>query len=273
MDFTIGLLLFAFTLVVYFSYINNFQQEEKSNVNDLVKDATAISSSLSLSGYPTDWNNITVIRIGISDDSNVNATKLKSFRQLDYKLTRKKFATFYDYFIFFVNNNGDVLNIGGVCGVGHNLITTTYNIKSAYYYQDPPNSFLKDYMNQSFKADIYFGNQLSQLISNLSKYYLLVMEQPLMSTSDYNNYKSQLQNYSSAGGFLLVSGGVTATQGNDLDGVAFFKKAGQSITDRNSTINSTDPYLTLNKEDQIVFAQAYYADNSSSTQANGFVPK
>ena len=127
MDFTIALLLFIFTLVVYFSYTNNSQNQEKTELDELLKDARAISSSLTLSGYPTDWDNTTVIRIGVANDQSVNVTKLKSFNNLDYNNTKKKFATAYDYFIFFTNKKGDVLNVSGICGIGNPIVTTTYD--------------------------------------------------------------------------------------------------------------------------------------------------
>src|SRR3989338_8449780 len=111
MDFAIALLLFTFTLVVYFSYTNNFQKQEKGNLDAMVKDAKAISSSLVLSGYPVDWKNETVIRIGVADEQQLNATKVKEFKRMDYNMTRKIFATPYNYFIFFINENGEVLNV------------------------------------------------------------------------------------------------------------------------------------------------------------------
>jgi len=193
MDFAIALLLFIFTLVVYLSYTSNFQKQEKGELNDLLTDAKAISSSLALPGYPYNWNNETVLRIGIADDQKINLTKLKYAKQLNYSFTKRNFATIYDYFVFFLNDKGEVLNINGICGIGTPLINVTYNIKSAYYYQDPSDSFLKDFMNQTFKADIYFGNDgddindIDGLISNLSKYGLLVIEHPAFDTGKYGN--------------------------------------------------------------------------------------
>ena len=123
MDFIIALLLFTFTVAVYFSYTNNFQTEDQGEINSMISDAKAISSSLTLSGYPSSWDNTTVIRIGIADDQRINATKLKNFKQLNYSLTKKKFGTVYDYFVFFVGNNGSILNISDVCGVGSPLVS------------------------------------------------------------------------------------------------------------------------------------------------------
>jgi len=271
MDFAIALLLFTFTVAVYFSYTNNFQKEEKSGLDFLISDAKALSSSLVLSGYPSSWDNTTVVRIGIADEQKINATKVKLFKKYDYKSSKKKFGTQYDFIVFFLNNKGEVLNINGVCAIGYPLLNVSYNIGAAYYYQDPADSFLKDFMNQTMKADIYFNDQgndiygLYGFISNLSKYNLVMMEHPLMSGGDYNAYKDKIENYSSSGGLLMLSGELTTSNGKELIGADFFKKAGQSESQRTAIVNSTDQYLSLAVGQSMVFNQYYYVENVSSS--------
>lgn len=271
MDFAIALLLFTFTLVVYFSYTNNFQKQEKGNLDAMVKDAKAISSSLVLSGYPVDWKNETAVRIGIADEQQLNAAKVKEFKEMGYNRTRQIFATPYNYFVFFVNEKGEVLNVNSVCGIGHPLVSTAYDTKSAYYYDNENDKFLKDFMNETFNADIYFGDNndnaddLDGLISNLSKYGFLVLEHPKLDKGDFNKYKDELNNFSSSGGTLMTSGRLTDGQGKELAGVKFYKKSGDSASDRNSTVNNTDQYLALSVGENIVFRQAYYVENTSNS--------
>ncbi len=274
MDFAIALLLFTFTVGVYFSYTNNFQKEERGDINSVASDAKALSSSLILSGYPSNWDNSTVTRIGIADDQRVNTTKLKNFKQINYSSTKKKFGTAYDYLVFFTNSNGDVLNLRGVCGVGYPNISLSYNIKSAYYYQDPSDSFLKDFMNQTFKADIYFNSNnndiygLYGLISNLSKYSFIVMEHPLMSGGDFATNKPKIENYSSNGGLIMISGELAAPNTNNMAGADFKKKNGQSVSQRTGIVNNTDLYLQFTVGQSIVFAQYYYVQNTSASNFN-----
>lgn len=267
MDFSIALLLFIFTLTVYFSYTTNFQKQEKGELDSMISDAKSISSSLVLKGYPLDWGNTTVIRIGIANEQNINVTKLKSFAQLNYSNTKKIFGTYYNYFIFFENNNGEVLNIKGLCGVGSNVVTTTYNIKSAYYYQDPSDSFLKDFMNQTFKADIYFDD-IDGLSKNLSKYSFLVMEHPLLSASDFSTYGGKLENYTLNGGLFMISGELATPATNNMAGADFKKKAGQSSSQRTAIVNYTDDYLSLTVGQSMVFNQYYYVVNTSALDFN-----
>ncbi len=271
MDFAIALLLFTFTLLVYFSYTANFQNRENLYIDAMLSDAKAVSSSLLLSGYPAGWDNTTVVRIGIADEQKINLTKIKAFKKMDYAATKKKFGTVYDYFVFFTDGQGNALNLNGICGAGYPLANISYNIKSAYYYQDPSDSFLKDFMNQSFNADIYFddnpgnANDIDSLISNISKYGFIVFEHPLLTTSNYNSAKPKIENLTSNGGIFMISGELTTAQGKNLAGANFYKKAGQSISDRNSTVNSTDAYLSFVPGDSIVFAQAYYIQNDSGS--------
>ncbi|MBS3105716.1 hypothetical protein J4234_05655 [Candidatus Woesearchaeota archaeon] len=272
MDFAIALLLFIFTLVVYFSYASNFQKQEKGDLGEMLADAKAISSSLALSGYPTNWDNTTVIRIGIADEQKINVIKIKYFKQLNYSKTKTYFGTFYDYFVFFVNDKGEVLNINGFCGTGQPLIDVSYDIKSAYYYSSEDDKFLKDFMSNTFKADVYFGDNpsnlddIDSLISNISKYGFLVMEHPAFDTGKFENiYKEPLNYYSSRGGFTMLSGQLVSGQKKELFGVSFSKEKGQSISDRNSTVNTTDPYLALTIGENIVFRQSYDVANDTSS--------
>ena len=274
MDFAIALLLFTFTVVVYFSYTNNFQKQEKGDLDFMLGDAKSISSSLALRGYPNDWDNTTVLRIGLAEEQKINSTKVKLFKQYDYKNSKRRFGTQYDYLVFFVNSKGEVLNINGVCAIGSPLVNTSYNIKSAYYYQDLSDSFLKNFMKQAFNADIYFDDNnndiygLDGFISNLSKYSFIVMEHPLMSGGDFSTNKPRIENYSSNGGLMMISGELAAPSTNNMVGADFKKKSGQSTSQRTAIVNSTDNYLKFTIGQSVVFAQYYNVQNTSAGNFN-----
>ena len=274
MDFAIGLFLFTFTLVIYFGYTNNFQKTDKGELDTLLADAKAVSSSLTLSGSPSGWDNKTVVRIGIADNQQVNTTKIRYLKNYDYTTSKGKFGTLFDYLVFFVNDKGEVLNINGVCVIGYPLVNASYNLRSAYYYQDSGTDFkLRDFMNQTLKADIYFksGNQdiygLYGLISNLSKYDFIMMEHPLMSGGDFSNNMPKIENFSSTGGLLMISGELATPSGSNMIGAVFNKKSGLSISQRTAIVNSTDPSLSLAVGQSMVFAQYYYVENDTSAVA------
>ena len=265
MDFAIALLLFTFTLAVYFGYANNFQKQEKGELDALITDAKSISSSLALPGYPNNWNNETVIRMGIAEEHRINSTKVSNFKLMNYNASKRIFGTIYEYFVFFTNDKGEVLNVNGVCGIGNPIVGTKYNVRSAYYYQDEDDEFLKDFMNETFAADIY-KNDMDNLMSNLSKYRLLVMEHPKISPPVYNDYKDAIESYASNGSlsYFMISGQLVDAQDRELVGVDFIKKSGESPSECPAIVNSTDQYLSLTVGQSLVFDQCYRVENSTS---------
>ena len=85
----------------------------------MVIDLKTISSSLVLEGYPLNWTNADVQRLGITDGtSRVNQEKLTQLINLDYDNRKSLLNTQYDYYIFF-KNNGCLINISDDFGIGH----------------------------------------------------------------------------------------------------------------------------------------------------------
>ena len=271
-DFAIGMLLFAFTLAIYFGYTNNFSREQSGEFNDMMSEAKSVSSSLVLAGYPSGWNNANVARIGIADEYGLNVTKLKALSAMRYNDTKKKLSTRYEYSIFFEDESGNPLTIGGICGAGYLLSNISYSVKSAYYYSDEDDKSLKGFMNSTFNADIYFGdnsknqNDIDSLINNITKYKLIIIENAGLSTSKFNSLKSAIEPVILNGSLVLIGAEIATSQGKTLAGTDFYKESGQSTSDRNSTINGTDEYLSFFLGENIVFSRAYYVHNSSGSQ-------
>ena len=67
-DFMIGLLIFVIALVMYYKFVVNLSEQDQSILNELISDSKMISSSLISGGFPENWNNGTVERIGITDN-------------------------------------------------------------------------------------------------------------------------------------------------------------------------------------------------------------
>src|SRR3989344_939448 len=270
MDFAIAVLLFLFTLLAYFSYTNNIQSGDNDILDVLLTESQSISSSLVLSGYPNDWDNNTVVRIGIADEQRLNASKLRKFKKMDYGKSKRIFGTPYEYFTYFTGKDNSVINVNGICGAGHPLVNATYKIKSAYYYQDESDSFLKDFMVDSFNADVYFDDDpddvydIDGLAINLSKYGLVIMEHPKLTPAMLDQHYKSFNNYTARGGNLIVGGLlVNAASGLDLNGISFDKKTGQSEPQRAAIVNNTDPLLDLELNQTITFNQYYFVHNDT----------
>ena len=262
MDFAIALLLFSFTFIVYFSYTNNLQKEEKGDLNDLVKNAEAISSSLALSGYPNNWTNATVILIGIADEQKLNGTKMKYFSQLKYNDTRKKFATSYDYFAFVEGSNKSLINFGIECGVGNPIINTSKKFKRAGYFRQAE-SLMEDEVIQlenNLGINIYKDwNSAASLLNNISNYDFVLMETPKLSSSQVN----QLNDYVNSGGFVFISEEMRNSNGAVL-GVNYTKRGS---CNQNATIVLDDLFLTLKQGDKFMPDNCPYIEGDVTTIA------
>jgi len=119
-DFTLAIFIFTFLLIIYFSYTSNLSNEDSDVLKDLTNDIKSISSSLVVKGYPVNWTESNVQRLGLTDNTQrINQDKLIQFINLNYDDRKSLFNTQYDYFIFFKNNNGCLVNISDNFGIGH----------------------------------------------------------------------------------------------------------------------------------------------------------
>lgn len=270
-DFVIGTLIFTLMLIGYYTYTTNISKQDSLTANDLIADAESVSTTILLAGYPDNWDNTTVRSIGITNDNQrINKTKIINFAELSYNKTKKLLGTIYDYLIFFTNENNTIINVEGICGIGKPEINVTYNIKSAYYYDNSADSFLKNFMVNTLNADVYSAepgyNDFNTLVSKISDYGFVVIEHPLLPTSTFDNNKEKIENFTANKGLLMLSGEITSGQGKEMVGVKFYKKAGQSISDRNSTVFVEDDFLSFTVGENIVFRQAYYVENQSDAK-------
>ena len=114
------MLIFVIALSIYYGYVNNLSLEEKGLVDELLADAKTMSSSLVSAGYPADWTNATVERIGITDGNyRVNEAKLEQFSDMPYRDSRRLFGIRFDYFVFFEDKGRCLIEVDGSYGVGH----------------------------------------------------------------------------------------------------------------------------------------------------------
>jgi len=272
-DFVIGTLIFTVTLIVYYSYIANISKQDTLVAEDLIGNAEFVSTSLLLSGFPNDWDNTTVQSIGITNDNQrINKTKILNFEKLPYNKTKKLLGTIYDYFVFFTNENDTLINVEGICGIGEPSVNVSFGIKAAYYYSDEDDSFLKSFMKDKFDADVYkkglAGIDLPDFINNINNYTLVVMEHANLEGTDYNNYRDDIENYASSGGFLMLSGQIIKPNDKLILGVLYHKQSGESFSDQNATVLTMDEFLTFEESQKIKFSQAYYVINDSIASKN-----
>ena len=272
-DFAIAIVIFSLTLISYYQYTTNISKQDSSVMVDLISDAKSISSYLTTGGYPTNWNSNNVVRIGFTDNYNrIDNAKFVELTKISYNKSKKLLGTPYDYFLYFINESGDVQNIEGFCGTGNPAVNITYDLNAAYYYEGPgEEEFFKNFMKETFKADVYFNKNrgasptedFDSFISNINSYDFVVVEHPVWSGSEFNQFETAARPWLLLGGTLFVGGEMPAPQSAHAFGVQFKKMSGQSESDRLATVVNEDEYIDFNERDNIIFRQAYYIDDVS----------
>ncbi|MCX6710903.1 MAG: hypothetical protein NTZ02_02325 [Candidatus Woesearchaeota archaeon] len=129
LDFIVAVVFFAIALTIYFKYAGSIFDEQELDLEGLRIEAASISSGLLTPGYPQNWNESTVSRIGISDDgNNINSEKLQNFLALssDYERTKKLFSVTNDFYIL-LRSNSTIIAQAGV-NKSANLIATAEKI-------------------------------------------------------------------------------------------------------------------------------------------------
>lgn len=132
-DMVIAVFILSMVIVIYLNFDINHALTGESEYNSLISEAKTISDYLVGTGYPSDWNETNVVRIGLADDNNVLDTlKISTFENMtknDYDNTRNLLRTKYDYIIFFRDYNQNILNLTGEKFIGKPGVNIT-NIDS-----------------------------------------------------------------------------------------------------------------------------------------------
>lgn len=130
MDIVIAVIIFTLGIVIFLIYSTNQSMGSKEKLDLLSYEGDNIFKSILSNGYPEDWNNATVKKIGIISNDRINETKLERFYNLsltDYNSTRSLFNTQFHYFFYINNMTINSIQINGIGKPGTNIATITDN--------------------------------------------------------------------------------------------------------------------------------------------------
>lgn len=119
-DFVVALMIFTVGFLIYLNATSDILDKEDDEFGSIVNDVNRISSVFLSQGYPPDWDNETVELIGISLNNRINQTKLLRAANISYDKSRTLLSTRHEYFVFLKDKDDNILNLGGVCGIGKN---------------------------------------------------------------------------------------------------------------------------------------------------------
>lgn len=102
-DLMIAMAIFVFGILMFFFYTANQPGETKEIYESLFYDGSIVADSILSEGHPKNWQQDSVVTIGILNDNKINETKLERFYELsvaDYSKTKILFNTKYNYYVF-----------------------------------------------------------------------------------------------------------------------------------------------------------------------------
>ncbi len=124
MDFIIGVFVFTIVLLLFYHFVPNLERQELDTLTDVYFDARTISFSVADEGYPANWTNATVERIGLlSQDGTLNATKMRQFYNLtvsSYDRSKELFdlSPRTEYVIYFTDRHDNPIAPAGITHIG-----------------------------------------------------------------------------------------------------------------------------------------------------------
>ncbi len=128
-DLVVGLMIFLSGILFFYFYAVNNSGVDDQKLLSFEQEAKLVSGNLLSEGFPADWNENNVERIGFYDNERINQTKLERFFNLsmsDYQRTKRLFNVKDNYYIYFPSgvSNGT----GSVYYIGNNQTQSAENI-------------------------------------------------------------------------------------------------------------------------------------------------
>lgn len=220
-DYTIGFLLFLFTLLIVGSILSHTVLT-KDTFPDLLQNTESVSEHLMSTGYPIYWRANDVVEAGFLTKGELSVRKAEEFAKMDYPTSKNVLQTDGEYALTLENKSGEIFPIGNRCFFGSSDVSVTKTIVSfnksvAYYYLSSGSADLLPNLTQpnaTINGTIYHDDELNSLLGNATKYDMIIMEDPNLATikSPYDSEKqSALENFVLRGGRLVLIGDVNLT--------------------------------------------------------------
>lgn len=246
-DFIIAIVIFFVALTTYFIYLPNISNQELTDLNEVYLDARIAVNSLMTSGLPTNWENSSIIKIGLVDDGyELNENKVARFRNIDYNRAKNLLGIRSEFAVFFLNNMGSLMNINEIYFVGNQQVdytTNKNNLSMAYYYNGKRTFDLYSTFNSNiFDIDVDAHNMsVADGLDSINNYDLVIMEAPDLNTGVYPSQIDKVEEYVGSGGILFIANEI-ASDGTYLLGI---RHDDESINNQNATVTTLDPYLDV----------------------------
>lgn len=122
-DFIIGLAIMIIALIIGITIIISIQ--EPSNFSHVKRQAISASEQLMSEGYPKNWTNETIFKLGLLTNNVLNESKVTALHTLSYHDMRARLVEDVQIYGYFENSNG-IINTTA-CGFGSPEVTVDSN--------------------------------------------------------------------------------------------------------------------------------------------------
>ena len=127
LDLFMGVFILSIVLIFFLVYSIRLSSSGPIDVASLQEDGKTLSTYLVHAGYPQNWNQSTVIMIGLTDgDHRLDPEKIQmvdTLIQTDYQAVKHKLSMTNDFFVFFQDRDGQNVSINGISGFGKPGVT------------------------------------------------------------------------------------------------------------------------------------------------------
>ena len=193
-DYTIALTLFLLAIIVALKVIaNHYTSTTFDELND---EAFIATEYLMGPGNPEDWDNVTLVTLGLMTGSALNVTKLRAFYAMDPTRTLGHLRMTHPYILYFEDKDNGIIYFNGTCSYGDEDVRNNGTVRytSVAYYRNATDgeSLFESIMTTTYDASVYIRDEatgtvvdgvvlngsLDLLLRDINYYDALFLENP-----------------------------------------------------------------------------------------------
>jgi len=218
LDYTIGFLLFLFSLLLALSVLGKTVLRHDS-FSELVDTADAASERLLSTGYPVGWRNDTILIPGLLTDDKLSMRKTERLLALPAERSKALLDVKDGWALTLTEKNGTLLPVSDACHIGSTVTET----KSLWTRNRTLSAWPAGRLAQNLSGEnlsLTLPANLSSFLANLSDVEVAVMESPRLGQQarPYDSEKGKaLEEFVRLGGTLLLIGDLNLTEAFDLN--------------------------------------------------------
>jgi len=112
-------------LVLYYNFVPNLDKQELESLKEASYDAKILADALVTQGYPSNWTETNVQRIGLMGKNGINDSKVLRYKNISYEDTKELLNLRSEYAVIFSRLDDGTYNISGVSIIGHPSATVS----------------------------------------------------------------------------------------------------------------------------------------------------